>query len=159
VRKITLETLLIIVLSAAAAFSVNTLRPGGLPLGKPESQATIDAPDPNADPNTVTPREAESRRRQENPLFLDARPPADYARGRIPGAVNFPVREFNRRIDDFFMEVDPEKSMIVYCSDAHCHLAEQLAQKLREAGFTNIHCMPAGIAGWKQAGFPVETEG
>ena len=66
--------------------------------------------------------------------LVDVRSPEEYARGHLPGAVNIPVQELDRRLADAG-PVDHE--LIVYCRSGH--RSSRAAQILREHGFTKVH--------------------
>lgn len=67
-----------------------------------------------------------------NPTFLDVRTPAEFAEGHYPGAVNIPVDELSRRIDEVKQMVTP---IIAYCrSGARSAMAVAL---LRQQGIVN----------------------
>ncbi|HXU01899.1 MAG TPA: rhodanese-like domain-containing protein [Polyangia bacterium] len=66
--------------------------------------------------------------------LVDVRSPEEYARGHLPGAVNIPVQELDRRLG----EVGPaDRELIVYCRSGH--RSTRAAQVLREHGFTKVH--------------------
>jgi hypothetical protein len=62
--------------------------------------------------------------------IIDAREPADYARGHIPGAINLPFDEVitdPARLEAF----DPKgKPILVYCGGATCELSMKLGYEL-----------------------------
>jgi phage shock protein E len=66
--------------------------------------------------------------------LLDVRSPAEYAGGHLPGAVNIPVQELDRRL----AEVGPrDRELIVYCRSGH--RSTRAAEILRQHGFTKVH--------------------
>jgi rhodanese-related sulfurtransferase len=66
--------------------------------------------------------------------LVDVRSPEEYARGHLPGAVNIPVQDLDRRLAD----VGPvDHELIVYCRSGH--RSSRAAQILREHGFTKVH--------------------
>ena len=66
--------------------------------------------------------------------LVDVRSVEEFGRGHLPGAINIPVQELDRRL----VEVGPtEGEVIVYCrSGRRSSLA---AQSLRGHGFTRVH--------------------
>jgi rhodanese-related sulfurtransferase len=95
---------------------------------------------------------------QKKALFLDARLPADYADGRIPGALNLPLRavDFEDRLQAFLAspETKPMDLTVVYCSGCCSTDSLFLAQWLKDCGFTQIHIYRDGFPGWLRAGHP-----
>lgn len=83
-------------------------------------------------------------------LFLDVRTPGEYANGHIPGARLIPMQELANRIG----EVPRNKQVYVYCESGG--RSTRAAKMLAEAGLTNIENIPASMAGWRKAGYPIE---
>jgi rhodanese-related sulfurtransferase len=79
--------------------------------------------------------------------FVDARTPADYAFGHIPGAVSVPYYEVDKHIG----ELDPKRLTITYCECPHSE-AVQVADALTAAGFANVKAIDEGLFGWTQGG-------
>lgn len=95
---------------------------------------------------------------QNQALFLDARQPADYVYGHIPGAVNLPLRavDFEDRLQAFLAspETKPMNLVVVYCSGCCSTDSLFLAQHLKDAGFKRIQIFRDGFPGWLRAGHP-----
>jgi phage shock protein E len=65
--------------------------------------------------------------------LLDVRSPAEFAGGHLPGAVNVPVQELERRL----AEVGPsDGELVVYCRSGH--RSSRAAALLRQHGFTKV---------------------
>ena len=76
--------------------------------------------------------------------LLDARPPADYVREHIAGAVSVPYYDPSPYLDKL-----PKNTWLVsYCA---CPSAEsgELAQKLQKAGFTKVTVLAEGLGFWQ----------
>lgn len=66
--------------------------------------------------------------------LLDVRSAEEFHRGHLAGAVNVPVQELDRRLN----EVGPtERDIVVYCRSGHRSSAA--TQLLRAHGFTKVH--------------------
>jgi phage shock protein E len=66
--------------------------------------------------------------------LLDVRSPEEFAGGHLPGAVNIPVQELERRL----AEVGPtDGDLIVYCRSGH--RSSRATDLLRQHGFTKVH--------------------
>ncbi|MCG8426457.1 MAG: metalloregulator ArsR/SmtB family transcription factor [Chromatiales bacterium] len=83
---------------------------------------------------------------------LDVRPPEEYAAGHLPGAINVPLDELERRLD----ELDPAQEVVAYCRGPHCVLAFDAVARLREKGRA-ARRMAGGLPEWKLNGLPVES--
>lgn len=94
------------------------------------------------------------RAREGSVTVLDVRPPAEYAAGHLPDAVNIPLSELKKHIAAF----DPRHEIIAYCRGPYCVLAFEAVQLLRSQGF-HIRRLQDGFPEWKQAGLPVEISG
>jgi rhodanese-related sulfurtransferase len=66
--------------------------------------------------------------------LLDVRSPGEYAGGHLPGAVNLPVQELDRRL----AEAGPrDGELVLYCRSGH--RSARAAEILRAHGFTRVH--------------------
>lgn len=88
-------------------------------------------------------------------LFLDARDPAEYEQGHIPGAIRLTNQE---------AQADPERlkalpvagrPTIVYCEGGTCEASLDLARFLLESGFRKVLVYMGGFPEWEAAGNPV----
>jgi rhodanese-related sulfurtransferase/TusA-related sulfurtransferase len=83
--------------------------------------------------------------RGEAIVVLDVRESAEYAFGRIPGALSIPLGELESRLT----ELDPEQAIHVICrtgvrSDLACQL-------LADKGFIRVSNVVPGMSGWNGA--------
>ena len=91
------------------------------------------------------------RAREGLVTVLDVRPPEEYAAGHLPGAVNIPLVELEKRLK----EIDPAREVVAYCRGPHCVLAFEAVARLRGRG-VQARRLKDGFPEWKQAGLPVE---
>lgn len=82
---------------------------------------------------------------------LDVRPPEEYAAGHVPGAVNIPLQELGKRLE----ELGDNQEIVAYCRGPHCVLAFDAVARLREKGI-NARRLEDGYPEWKTAGLPIE---
>jgi len=86
-------------------------------------------------------------------VLVEARGPAAYARGHVPGALNLP----HRAITEAALTAWPRDALfVVYCAGPHCNGADWAALRLARLG-RRVKTMPGGMAGWAAEGFPVAT--
>jgi protein-disulfide isomerase/uncharacterized membrane protein/rhodanese-related sulfurtransferase len=89
-----------------------------------------------------------------NPLFVDVRPPGEYAAGRIPGAVNLPADEIAQR----WSTLPKDRTVILYeggrSSGDICAASRAAGRTLIEYGFPSaqVKVYQDGLAGWDRAG-------
>lgn len=92
-------------------------------------------------------------------LVYDVRPGFVLAFGRIPGAVSWPRREFDRHLATREPELRAAaragKPVVFYCTDAACPDARAMAELLAARGH-DVSVLSGGYAGWKDAGLPTE---
>jgi len=96
-------------------------------------------------------RELLERARKGIVTVLDVRPPEEYASGHVPGAVNVPLKELARRLE----ELPQDQEIVAYCRGPHCVLAFEAVAQLREQGF-RARRLQDGFPEWREAGLPVE---
>ncbi|MBL4774758.1 MAG: rhodanese-like domain-containing protein [Mariprofundus sp.] len=81
--------------------------------------------------------------------FLDVRTAREFAAGHVPGAINIPIQELAQRLN----EVPANKYLFVHC-EAGVRSAKA-ADLLMGAGIHDFDNIPAGMRGWRKAGYPV----
>lgn len=85
-------------------------------------------------------------------MVIDSRSEREFARGHIPGAVHFDATYTRQDLRAFFGNVKQDQPMVVYCSNARCPLAEDLALRLIDEGFTTVRVFRGGWARWSGGG-------
>lgn len=83
---------------------------------------------------------------------LDVRPEDEFALGHVPGAINIPLGELERRLAD----LDPRQEIVAYCRGPYCVLSYEAVALLRARGFT-VRRLEDGLPEWRAAGLPVEA--
>jgi rhodanese-related sulfurtransferase len=83
---------------------------------------------------------------------LDVRPEDEFAVGHLPGALNIPLAELERRLG----ELPADREVIAYCRGPYCVLSFEAVAALRERGYL-VRRLEDGYPEWKAAGLPVET--
>jgi hydroxyacylglutathione hydrolase len=81
---------------------------------------------------------------------LDVRRPGEHAAGHVPGALNVPLAELERRLG----ELDPRRPVAVVCQTGYRSSAA--GSLLQRAGFERVANVPGGTAAWIAAGLGVE---
>lgn len=92
-----------------------------------------------------------SRARDGLITVLDVRPEEEYAAGHLPGAVNIPLNELEKRLS----QLPKESEIVAYCRGPYCVLAFEAVEQLRAKGY-QAQRLENGFPEWKQAGLPVE---
>lgn len=82
---------------------------------------------------------------------LDVRPAEEYAAGHVPGAINIPVHDLEKRI----RELPRRREVIAYCRGPYCLMSFEAVEKLRRKGM-RARRLENGLPEWRAAGLPVE---
>ena len=86
-------------------------------------------------------------------LVIDARDPVSYARGHLPGALSVP---FGNWLEEGKPLPSRDRDLIVYCNNLDCPISRLWSEQAAQRGYTRVRHMKAGLAGWQEAGLPVE---
>ncbi len=84
--------------------------------------------------------------------LLDVRSGEEYALGHLPGALNIPTEELDRRL----AELPADQEIVAYCRGPYCVLSTTAAELLIAKGF-RVRRLNAGFPEWKAAGLTVEA--
>ena len=84
-------------------------------------------------------------------VVLDVRPSEEYSAGHLPGAVNIPIHELEKRLK----ELPKRKEIIAYCRGPYCLMSYDAVSLLRKKGI-KARRLEAGLPEWRAAGLPVE---
>jgi cytochrome c oxidase cbb3-type subunit III len=82
-------------------------------------------------------------------VIIDARPPSDWMRSHITGAVSIPYHDM-KRLDD----VPKNVAVIAYCACPH-HLSGIVVDELRKRGHKKAYVLDEGINDWHRKGYPM----
>ena len=84
--------------------------------------------------------------------ILDVRPEDEFAVGHLPGAINIPLAELERRLG----ELSPNREVIAYCRGPYCVLSFEAVSALRSRGY-QARRLEDGYPEWKADGLPVQA--
>ena len=84
-------------------------------------------------------------------VVLDVRPAEEFAAGHLPGAMNIPMHELERRL----RELPKRKEVVAYCRGPYCLMSYDAVMLLRKKGL-KARRLEAGLPEWRAAGLPVE---
>jgi ArsR family transcriptional regulator len=82
---------------------------------------------------------------------LDVRPEDEFEVGHLPGALNIPVAELERRLG----ELPVNQEVIAYCRGPYCVFSVNAVSMLRSRGY-QVRRLEDGYPEWKAAGLPIE---
>jgi len=85
----------------------------------------------------------------DNLYVIDVRPPDSFAKGHLPKANNFPLKQMGNNLD----KLPDNQTILVICTNGQS--AAQTAGILNTAGY-NALSLSGGYLAWVDAGLPVE---
>jgi rhodanese-related sulfurtransferase len=156
-RPYILQTLAVVAIAAIAGLAWNQFAPAGISIMKCD-------PIPDAKKAAVQldlPRldlAAAKTEFDQGVIFVDARTPADFSSGRIPGALNVPELEIPQYFPEFQALVPPSERVIVYCDGQECLASIKVAEHLRKEGYQKVEVFFGGWQQWVGAAYPVEWD-
>lgn len=70
-------------------------------------------------------------------------------------ACHIPGSERREKLEDF-ADLPLDELIVVYCSAHECRASITVYWRLTNAGYTDVYRLEGGLAGWIEAGYPVE---
>jgi len=98
----------------------------------------------------VPAKELLDRARKGLVTVLDVRPAEEFAAGHLPGALNIPIHELEKRLS----ELPKRKEIVAYCRGPYCLMSYEAVQILRKKGL-KARRLKGGLPEWRLAGLPV----
>jgi rhodanese-related sulfurtransferase len=98
--------------------------------------------------------------RQQYCGLLDVRTTAEYRAGHIPGALLIPIEDLSlEAVAKAFKRpmLGHEETLYIICHAGP--RAQQAAERLQQAGYSNLSLVEGGTLGWEQAGLPLQRCG
>ena len=146
--------LVLLAVAVSLAVAANALSPRGLswsrPLGRGIGPQVADAGLVPIDLKTVQAIVGDRSTR-----LIDVRRPEEFAIGRLPGALNAP---WNPGAQPRSIIEDPDRRIVVYCSNEFCDQSLQAGIQLRGWGYRNVAVFVDGFEAWWNAGGPVDQD-
>ena len=90
------------------------------------------------------------RLRSGTATVLDVRPEDEFRQGHLPGALNIPLSQLERRL----AELPANRDVVAYCRGPWCVLSFEAVAALRQRGY-RARRLEDGFPEWKVAGLPV----
>ena len=153
-KRALLQAFAIVFLSGTIGLAVNSFRPDGIPWAENWQKKVLNEQLTGGLP-AVSLKEARDAYEAGYALFVDARDPDFFKAGHIPGAVNLPVKDFDRVLSKLKEQLLAAPRVITYCDGASCEMSVELTEKLLFAGLERVEIFTGGIQQWKAAGEPV----
>jgi rhodanese-related sulfurtransferase len=91
-------------------------------------------------------------RRPQAPLIVDVRTPVVFGVAHVPGAVNIPLADLDKRLDE--LRQDHGNGVLIYClNGARTLQAEPI---LYTHDIDNVYHLEGSLEGWLQKNYPIE---
>ena len=94
---------------------------------------------------------------QQGSLFIDARPPDEFAELHVPKSLNITPDMVEAGVAEKVAGLARDREIVVYCGQVSCDLALKVAEKLQSLGFTRVTAYIGGFRAWDEAGYPADT--
>ena len=88
--------------------------------------------------------------RKATMVIVDARPPSDYARMHIAGAISVPFYE----VDAYAKQLPKDRYILSYCGCPHAE-SGKVRDALRVLGYPRTAVIDEGLLAWRDRGYPV----
>lgn len=89
-------------------------------------------------------------------VVLDARISQDYEKGHLPGAISFPLADFDENLPEFLKKYSRSTPILAYCSSIECMDSHTLAERLSQLKYTDIKVFSGGYRLWLEMGYEIE---
>ena len=89
-------------------------------------------------------------------IVLDVRPYDFYEMGHIPGALSFPLDDFDAVIGKLLKTAGLISPILVYCSGFECTDSHEFAENLKRLKFTDIKVYSGGFSQWQEMGYEIQ---
>jgi rhodanese-related sulfurtransferase len=99
--------------------------------------------------------EAWALHKERKGVFVDSRSAEEFGAGHIPGALLLPKEGFDDAISSWKALIPFDTLLIPYCGEG-CDSSWDVAELLKEEGYSRIKVFYGGWDKWKGAGYPVE---
>lgn len=88
--------------------------------------------------------------RKATAIIVDARPPSDYARMHVAGAISVPFYQ----VAEFAKQIPKDRYVLTYCACPHAE-SVRVRDALRALGYTRVAVIDEGMLAWRDRGYPV----
>ena len=95
----------------------------------------------------------QAKTQESGVITLDVRTPGEFVAGHLVNAINIDVE--GMQFDSEISKLDKKATYAVYCRSGRRSLVA--VERMKEAGFTNLVNLNAGIQEWEAAGLPLVT--
>lgn len=161
------QIVVIVIVSIILGFATNLVSPNKIDFfGSYRSLSGGDGPivPPTAeegDPPFIAIDVAEMEFSNYDAVFVDARDPAEFECGTIPGSINIPFEYMPEEnlpvyIDSALGGLPKNHQLIIFCSGEECDLSLHLGRNLQMMGYSRVAVFFGGSREWENFGLELE---
>jgi len=110
--------------------------------------------EPEQKTQNISTQEMQQILAEKSARVFDSRRPAEYAFSHLPGVLNARTVP----VIDGILQGKKDASIVLYCNGKFCGQSRRLANKLLEAGYTDIRRYQLGLPVWRALGGVTEIE-
>ena len=88
--------------------------------------------------------------RRPPPLWIDARPEAEYREGHFPGALPLNTERWEQLVPKVLEAWEPDRTAIVYCASPGAQSSREVAARLRDFKLGPVFVLQGGWKAWNQ---------
>ena len=99
----------------------------------------------------LSPDEVRARFERNEIVLVDVRTPAEFVFEHIPGAMLFPMANF----DPAKLPSQADKPLVFHCGSGV--RSKKMAERCAQAGMTRLAHMEGGLGAWKNSGLPYSS--
>ncbi len=155
--------LLIVGMALCLAFGVNSISPSGIALfGQWDKEAGVimagsSRTDKVRAEELNNPLKVRRVIQEGNTILVDVRRTDIYDQGHIPGALSFPLHEFDAIVQEFENKIHKDDPVLIYCSGVTCVDSHDFAARLIQMGYLRVTVYAGGFTEWEEMEFEVEN--
>lgn len=98
-------------------------------------------------------QEFQAKAKEAGVITLDVRTSGEFMSGHLENAINIDVEAMN--FDSEIAKLDKSATYAVYCRSGR--RSQVAVDRMKDAGFTNLFNLNAGVEDWVSAGLPLVT--
>ena len=152
----------LLIFAVVLSFIYNYFSPNGIALfGRWDTEKglvrAISKSDKMSDSNQILePAVVEKMIADKMRMIIDVRHSDDFALGHLPGAVSYPLDEFDNQIQKILLGIKRAEPLLIYCSGPECNMSHIFAERLTHLKYTDIKIFSGGYRAWKDSGQRIE---
>ncbi len=152
----------LLIMAVVTAVAYNTLSPNGIPwigqwdISKGDIHTVTKSVDFSTPMEIFNPAAVEKIIETQKRLLIDVRYRDFYDMGHLPGALSFPLADFDQDMARFTETIDRTQPLLIYCSGLECPDSHTFAKRLIQLKYLDVKVFSPGFSGWEADGRKIE---